>query len=47
MLAAEECAFLFEPMTDDMNTQLSQVGSQRMDCALKAVEGMVLPFMFT
>jgi hypothetical protein len=40
MLTAEECAFLFEPMTDDMNTAIVAARSQRMDCALKAVEGM-------
>jgi hypothetical protein len=40
MLAAEECAFLFEAMTDDMNTAIVAGWSQRMDGALKAVEGM-------
>src|SRR6266550_6453612 len=40
MLAAEECAFLFEPVTNDTNTAIVARRSQRMDCALKAVEGV-------
>ena len=40
MVAAEECAFLFEPMTDDMDSAISTGGSERMDRALKAIEGV-------
>ena len=40
MLAAEKCAFLFEPVTDDMNTAISAGRSERMDSALKAIEGV-------
>src|SRR6266511_5201059 len=40
MLAAEERAFLFEPVTEDMNAAIVASRSQRMDRALEAVEGM-------
>ena len=40
MLAAEKCAFLFEPMADDMNTTISAGRSKRMDRALKAIESV-------
>jgi len=40
MLAAEECAFLFQPVANDMNTTIVAGRSQRMDRALKAIEGM-------
>ena len=40
MLAAEKCAFLFEPVTDDMNTAISADRSERMDRTLKAIEGV-------
>src|SRR5437870_4141419 len=39
MLAAEKCAFLFEPVADNMNTAISADRSKRMDRALKTVEG--------
>jgi methionyl-tRNA formyltransferase len=40
MLAAEKCAFLFEPVADDMNTAISASRSECMDRALKAIEGV-------
>src|SRR3977135_140774 len=40
MLAAEERAFLFEPVTDDMNAAIVAGRSQRMDRAFEAVEGV-------
>ena len=40
MLATEECAFLFEPVTDDMNTTIVAGRGQRMDRALKAIKGV-------
>jgi hypothetical protein len=40
MLAAEKCAFLFEPVTDDVNTAIRAARSERMDSALKAIEGV-------
>ena len=38
MLAAEEGAFLFESVTDNMNPAIPACRGQRMDCTLKAVE---------
>ena len=38
MLAAEEGAFLFESVTDNMNPAIPAGWSQRMDCTLEAVE---------
>ena len=43
MLAAEKFAFLFEPVTDDMNTAISASRSERMDRALKTVIGQLKP----
>jgi len=43
MLAAEKFAFLFEPVTDDMNTAISARRSERMDRALKTVIGQLKP----
>jgi hypothetical protein len=40
MLAAEKCAFLFKPMTDDMNSAISADRSKRMDRTLKTIEGV-------
>ena len=40
VLAAEKCAFLFEPVTDDVNTAIRAARSERMDSALKAIEGV-------
>ena len=45
--AAEKCAFLFEPVADDMNSAISADRSERMDRALEAIEGMGPPFMLT
>ena len=45
MLAAKKCAFLFEPVTYDMNTAISAGRSERMDPSLSKV--WVLPFMLT
>ena len=36
MFAAKECAFLFEPVTDDMNTAIVAGRSQRMDRATQS-----------
>ena len=38
MLAAEEGAFLFESVTDNMNPAIPAGRGQRMDCTLEAVE---------
>jgi hypothetical protein len=38
MLAAEEGAFLFESVTDNMNAAIPAGRGQRMDCTLEAVE---------
>jgi hypothetical protein len=38
MLAAEEGAFLFEAVTDNMNAAIPAGRGQRMDCTLEAVE---------
>jgi hypothetical protein len=43
MRAAEKCAFLFEPVTDDMNTAISAGRSERMDSTLEAIEDMGPP----
>jgi hypothetical protein len=43
MLAGEKFAFLFEPVTDDMNTAISASRSERMDRALKTVIGQLKP----
>jgi hypothetical protein len=40
MLAAEERAFLFEPVTEDMNAAIVAGRSQRMDSAFEAVESV-------
>jgi hypothetical protein len=40
MVAAEERAFLFEAVTEDMNAAIVAGWSQRMDRALEAVEGV-------
>jgi hypothetical protein len=38
MVAAEEGAFLFESVTENMNAAIPASRGQRMDCTLKAVE---------
>src|SRR6266571_7206900 len=40
MVAAEELAFLFEAVTEDMNAAIVAGWSQRMDRTLEAVEGV-------
>src|SRR5262249_29457899 len=40
MLAAEESAFLFEPMADDVDAAVLAGRRQRVDRALEAVEGV-------
>ena len=38
--AVGSCAFLFEPVADDVDSAISAGRSERMDRALKAVEGV-------